>query len=95
MASAAIFIIGQVTRDYGGEPSLWWDRSDETQLRCSMPVLTDQINRSWIWSYLKVGFVVSVRVKNGMRSDALHQAFLSFAALSRMFRQSQLQILLG
>lgn len=42
-----------------------------------------------------MGFVVSVLVKEGMRSDALHQAFLSLAALSRMFRQSQLQILLG
>lgn len=42
-----------------------------------------------------VGFVVSVLVKEGMRSDALHRALLSFAALSHMFRQTQLQILLG
>ena len=42
-----------------------------------------------------MGFVIGVLVKEGIRSDALHQAFLSSAALSRRFRQFQLQILLG
>lgn len=42
-----------------------------------------------------MGFVVSVLIKEGMRRDALHQAFLSFIALRHMFRQSQLQILLS
>lgn len=58
-----------------------------------MFVLTNQINRSWIWSFLEVGFVVSFLFKEGMRRDALHQAFLSFVGLRHMFRQSQLQIL--
>lgn len=59
-----------------------------------MPVLIDQVDRSCIGSYLKVGFVVGVLSKEGIRSSALHRAFLSFAPLSRMFRQSQPQALL-
>lgn len=42
-----------------------------------------------------MGFVVSVLIKEGMKRDALHQVFLSFIALRRMFRQSQLRILLS
>lgn len=41
-----------------------------------------------------MGLVVSVLIKDGMKRDALHQAFLSFIGLRHMFRQSQLQILL-
>lgn len=54
MDSAAIFIMGQVTRDLVGELSSLWDVLDETQLRRSMPVLAEQRSRFWIWSCLKV-----------------------------------------
>jgi len=57
-----------------GEPASWWDRLNETRLRFPMPVLTDQINSSWFWTCMKVGFVAGILVKEGLRTDALYQA---------------------